>query len=161
LGWSNLRFEAGSIQNWEPAGGLDVLVALHACDTATDDALFKGIRTGASLLVTSPCCHKEIRPQLAHPAVVAPLLQHGILQERFSEMLTDAMRALLLEREGYAARVFEFVEPEHSGKNLMLSAVRRSGENSRATAANQDLENLRENFGIRTQRLLQLLDSLS
>lgn len=162
LGFSELRFEAGSIESWVPPGGLDVLVALHACDTATDDALFQGIRSGATLLVTSPCCHKELRPQLRPPPELAPALGHGILEERFAEILTDGIRALALERSGYSARVFEFVDAEHSGKNLMLSAVRRAG----AVGAASPVAALRESgalealllaHGISRQRLVDRL----
>ena len=158
LGWEELRFEQGAIENWTPAGGLDVLVALHACDTATDDALHQGIRHGATLLVTSPCCHKQVRPQLRAPAELAPALGHGILEERFAEILTDGIRALALERAGYEARVFEFVEPEHSGKNLMLAALRKPGSSARSVSAGGALETLMRTHGIENQRLVQLLE---
>jgi hypothetical protein len=157
LGWEELRFETGTIGNWEATESLDVLVALHACDTATDDALFRGIRSGASLLVTSPCCHKQIRPQLRCPPALAPALGHGILEERFAEILTDGIRALALQREGYSARVFEFIEPEHTGKNLMLSAVRSRKASGERFRANGELESLLSAHGIRHQRLVDLL----
>lgn len=159
LGWNELRFEAGSIGSWSPSQGLDVLVALHACDTATDDALFQGVRSGATLLVTSPCCHKELRPQLCMPPGLASALGHGILEERFAELLTDGIRALALERAGYSARVFEFVDSEHSGKNLMLSAVRRAGNKRLASSASGSVETLLQSYGITRQRLVDQMRS--
>jgi SAM-dependent methyltransferase len=103
---------------------LDLLIALHACDTATDDALARGIAAGARLLVVSPCCQKEIRPQLTAPPVLADALRQGIFQERQAEFVTDALRAQLLEWAGYKTKVFEFISTEHTAKNLMISAIR-------------------------------------
>ena len=133
-----LGFVAGGIKD-VPADGCDGLIALHACDTATDDALALGIRAGARLLVVAPCCQKELRPQLAPAAVLAPALRHGIFAERHAEFATDALRVLLLEWAGYRARAFEFVSGEHTAKNLMIAAVkaREPGEPSRARAARE------------------------
>jgi hypothetical protein len=103
---------------------LDALIALHACDTATDDALHAGHAAGARLLVVSPCCQKELRAQLQAPPVLADALRHGIFQERQAEFVTDALRAQLLECAGYRTKVFEFVSTEHTAKNLMLVAHR-------------------------------------
>lgn len=113
----------------------DVLVALHACDTATDDALAWGVAAGAALLIVAPCCHQEIRPQMIPPAVLAEPLRHGIFRERQAEFVTDALRAALLEQAGYSTRVFEFIAPEHTGKNLMIAAVKRAGPFDREAAA--------------------------
>ena len=121
-----LRFVQGDI----PAPGsaapepLDVLIALHACDTATDDALAAGHAAGARLLVVSPCCQKELRPQLVAPPVLADALRHGIFQERQAEFVTDALRAQLLECAGYRTKVFEFISSEHTAKNLLIAASR-------------------------------------
>src|SRR6202041_2930849 len=101
-----LSFRVGSIADTD-GGAADILIALHACDTATDDALAKGVAAGAALLVVAPCCQKEIRPQLTAPPVLAGALQHGIFQERQAEFATDALRALLLEWAGYRTKVFE------------------------------------------------------
>jgi len=156
LGFEHLRFVAGAIGEWQPEGALDVLVALHACDTATDDALYQGIKAGASLILSSPCCHKEIRPQLTLPAGLSMIKEHGILLERQAEIVTDALRAELLELNGYSARVFEFVEPEHSGKNLMLAGVRRLTRGELGGDARRFCE-MWESFGLRSQRLAFLL----
>ncbi len=118
-----------------PAPGLDVLIALHACDTATDDALAAGIAAGARLLVVSPCCQKELRPQLTAPAVLADALRHGIFQERQAEFVTDALRAQLLECAGFRAKVFEFISTEHTAKNLLIAAHRVHAADDPAFAA--------------------------
>ncbi|MEZ5964903.1 MAG: SAM-dependent methyltransferase [Planctomycetota bacterium] len=123
-GLSNLRFEVGTIATIPPVAA-DVVLALHACDTATDDALARAVAAGAQLILASPCCHKEVRPQLRAPAELMSILRHGILRERQAEIVTDALRAALLEAAGYAVDVIEFVASEHSAKNLLLVATRR------------------------------------
>ncbi|MEO5771401.1 MAG: SAM-dependent methyltransferase [Burkholderiaceae bacterium] len=125
LGLSGLHFEQGDVRE-RPVQPLDVMIALHACDTATDHALHLGIRSGASLLICSPCCHQQLRPQLQSPGVMAPMLKHGIHLGLQAEMLTDSLRALLLEAHGYDTQVFEFVSLEHTSKNKMILAVKRA-----------------------------------
>ena len=125
LGVDGLHFEQGDVRE-RPAEPLDVVIALHACDTATDHAIHLGIRSGAALIICSPCCHKQLRPQLKSPAVMAPMLQHGIHLGQQAEMLTDSLRALLLEAHGYETQVFEFVSLEHTSKNKMILAVKRA-----------------------------------
>ena len=125
LGLAGLHFELGDVRE-RPATPLDIMIALHACDTATDHAIHLGIRSGAALIVCSPCCHKQLRPQLESPGVMAPMLKHGIHLGQQAEMLTDSLRALLLEAHGYEAQVFEFVSLEHTGKNKMILAVKRA-----------------------------------
>lgn len=120
-----LAFHAGTIADATPAS-VDVLIALHACDTATDDALARGLAAGATLLVVAPCCQKELRPQLTPPPILADALRHGIFQERQAEFATDALRALLLEWAGYRTKVFEFISTEHTAKNLMIAAIKSS-----------------------------------
>jgi len=96
------------------------LIALHACDTATDDAIFKGIQAEAQLIICAPCCHKQIRKQITTSKNLQPILDYGILKERQAEMITDTIRALLLESAGYKTKVFEFISTEHTGKNVMI-----------------------------------------
>ena len=124
LGLDGLRFELGDVRV-RTATPLDIMIALHACDTATDHAIHLGIRSGAALIICSPCCHKQIRPQLESPAMLAPMLKHGIHRGQEAEMLTDSLRALLLEAHGYDTQVFEFVSLEHTSKNKMILAVKR------------------------------------
>jgi len=140
----------------EPAA-IDVMIALHACDTATDHAIDLGVRAGAAVLVCSPCCHKELRPQLARPRLLSGLLRHGIHVGQEAEMVTDSMRALLLETCGYEAQVFEFVSLEHTSKNKMILAKRRSAGGDRAQRARGELADLKSFYGIREQRLETLL----
>ena len=150
-----LSFIAGNISN-TPLPAADILIALHACDTATDDALAKGINAKAALLVVSPCCQKELRSQLTAPPVLAGALRHGIFQERQSEFVTDALRAQLLEWAGYRTKVFEFISTEHTAKNLMIAGI-RSGAVGDPLAAGR-LREFAAFYGIRSQRLASLLD---
>jgi SAM-dependent methyltransferase len=152
---AHLSFTAGSIADTALAQ-VDILIALHACDTATDDALAKGIAAGARLLVVSPCCQKELRPQLTAPAVLADAWRHGILRERQAEFATDALRAQLLEWAGYRTRVFEFVSTEHTAKNLMIVAVKGGAARDSALAAR--VRAFAAFYGIRTQSLARQLE---
>lgn len=136
-GLSGLDFVCGDVRSHVPER-LDLMVALHACDTATDHALHTGIRAGAAIIVCSPCCHKQIRPQMTLPEVLRPVLAHGIHLGQEAEMVTDSLRALLLEAHGYEAQVFEFVALEHTSKNKMILAQRRPAS-SRHDAARQAL----------------------
>ncbi len=125
LGLQGIDFEPGDIHQ-RPAEPVDIMIALHACDTATDVAMHRGVVSGAALVICSPCCHKELRPQMRPPELLAPLLRHGIHMTEQAEMLTDGLRALRLQAQGYDTRVFEFISPEHSAKNKMVLAVRRA-----------------------------------
>jgi len=145
-----LSFRQGSIAD-TAVDSADILIALHACDTATDDALAKGIAAGAALLVVAPCCQKEIRPQIVPPPVLAAALRHGIFEERHAEFATDALRAQLLEWAGYRTRVVEFISTEHTPKNVMIAAVRGRPPGDQSIA-----ERIREFaafYGIRRQTL--------
>jgi hypothetical protein len=136
----------------------DVMIALHACDTATDHALHRGIEAGAAVIVCSPCCHKELRPQLLSPHPLASVFRHGIHAEQHAEMLTDSLRALLLEAAGYDTQVFEFVALEHTRKNKMILAIRRpAGAAATSERALAEVAELQAAFGFRGQALLALL----
>jgi len=150
-GLTGLGFHAGDIAD-APLERMDVLLALHACDTATDDALARGIRAGAALILVSPCCHKELRPQLRAPAFLQGALRHGILLEREAEFVTDALRASLLEWAGYDTRVFEFIATEHTSKNLMIAGIKRRHHGPAADSERQVRE-LAGAYGIRSQQL--------
>ncbi len=161
-GMEGLRFVASNIAEYAVAPGLDCLIALHACNTATDDALFAGITAGARIILTAPCCHKELRPQVDAARQAGPLedlLRHGLFAERHAEMATDALRALLLEREGYRVRVGEFVSLEHTAKNVMLIATRRETPLAPAAVADLDrrIARLKAFYGIEHQFLETLL----
>src|SRR5579885_2051606 len=154
-GFERLRFRTGLIEDFEPTS-TDILIALHACDTATDDALYKGVRADASVIITAPCCHKELRPQMKVPPELRGVLRHGLLLEREAETVTDSLRALLLERAGYRVKVFEFVSTEHTRTNTMIAAVRRGAAASDEESLREFLE-LKKFYGIREQRLEKLL----
>ena len=123
IGANGLEFVQGEIASVK-LPPLDALIALHACNTATDDAIKRGIELGAKLIVVAPCCHKELRPQLGKPEPLAAVLRHGLMEERMAEWATDGLRALFLEWAGYRTKIMEFVGGEHTPKNLMIAAVR-------------------------------------
>lgn len=122
---SGLHFVCGDVKTHAPKQ-TDVMIALHACDTATDYAIHYGIRANASIIMCSPCCHKQIRPQLHSPDLLKPMLQYGVHLGQQAEMVTDSLRALLLEAHGYSTKVFEFISLEHTDKNKMILAVKRA-----------------------------------
>ncbi len=129
LNLDNLRFEVGDIAGC--GGRADLVVSLHACDTATDAALAKAVGWESKAILAVPCCQHEVARSIASE-VQAPLLKHGILRERAASLLTDAMRAELLEAAGYAVQVVEFIDTEHTPKNLMIRAVRTGKPGDRA-----------------------------
>jgi SAM-dependent methyltransferase len=128
LGWEGLRFEVSRIIEYQPPIKPDVVLALHACDTATDEALAQAVRWEARLIFSAPCCHHHLQAQMAEqpvPPVFQPVVRHGILKERVGDVLTDSFRAQILRILGYRTDVVEFISPEHTDKNLMIRAVRR------------------------------------
>ena len=134
LGAEGLRFEVGEIAGYDALDGVDLVVSLHACDTATDAALDRAVRAGARVILAVPCCQHELLPQLRSTAL-DPLLRHGTLRERFAAEVTDAARAQLLGAVGYDVQVVEFVELEHTPKNVLLRAVARPGRDTAKAAA--------------------------
>ncbi|MEJ3646864.1 SAM-dependent methyltransferase [Pseudomonas bubulae] len=121
-----LTFQHGDVRSFAPTP-IDVMIALHACDIATDYAIHMGIRSGAAIIMCSPCCHKQIRLQIQSPALLKPMLQYGLHLGQQAEMVTDSLRALYLEACGYDTKVFEFISLEHTNKNKMILAVKRAG----------------------------------
>jgi SAM-dependent methyltransferase len=153
--FGDLRFEVGDIAG-VTLTGVDVVIALHACDTATDDAIYRGIAAKAQLIFLAPCCHQELRLQLIPPADIAPLFKHGIQAERMTEGITDALRCMYLEASGYSTTIQEFIALEHTKKNLLISAVKNP------KAVDRDLlfrkaSDFQALFGITRQRLADLL----
>lgn len=133
-GFAGLNFIQGTIENFD-ASGINALIALHACDTATDDAIAKGIKTGAELIVVAPCCHKQIRREMEAGKSKNELefiTKYGTLLERQAEMVTDAMRGLLLEHAGYSVKLFEFISDAHTPKNVMIVAQKTGKKNPAA-----------------------------
>lgn len=158
-GFDGLEFVVGSIADQLP-GEVDILIALHACNTATDDAIYKGIAAGAGLIVAAPCCHQEIRPQIKPPEMLAGVLKHGVLLERTAETLTDGLRSLLLERGGYSTKLFEFVSIEHTPKNNMLVGTRLAEppEPAATDDVKRQIREIKETYGITHHHLEKLLD---
>ena len=158
LGLAGLRFETGDVGQHSVAP-TDIMIALHACDTATDVAMHHGLRSGAAVILCSPCCHKQLRPQMSAPPLLAPMLRHGIHMTEQAEMLTDTLRALLLQAEGYDTQVFEFISPEHTGKNKMVLAVRRATALPAAqrAALQAQVAALKAHYGVTQQALETLL----
>ena len=128
---------------------IDVLIALHACNTATDDAIIKGIESGAKLIICAPCCHKQIRQEMEKSKVVDAITRYGIFMERQAVMITDTIRALILEYFGYKTQVMEFIEMEHTPKNVLLVG-RKANEPSveEKEAILKEINNLKERYGI-------------
>lgn len=154
-GFGGLKFVESDIASFD-IGKIDILIALHACNTATDDAIYKGIMSKAEIIVTAPCCHQELRPQISPPEIFRDILKHGVLMERTAESLTDGIRSMLLECEGYETKMMEFVPLEHTPKNNMLVAI-RSKKTADTSELRKRLSELRSAFGIGSQRLDYLL----
>lgn len=121
---AGLEFREGDIADHEEAAPVDLAVSLHACDTATDDALAQAIRWRTRVILAVPCCQHELAKTI-DSRELAPLVRHGILHERFSAIATDGLRSLVLEISGYSTQVLEFIDLEHTAKNLLIRAVRR------------------------------------
>jgi hypothetical protein len=155
-GFDGLKFIHGSIADIDETD-VDILIALHACDTATDDALYKGIAANAEIIVAAPCCHQEIRKQMKPPALLAGILKHPVLLERTAETVTDGIRSMLLESKGYATKMFEFVATEHTPKNNMLVATKQNRQ-ADVLDIERQIADIRQTFRIRHHRLADLLD---
>jgi hypothetical protein len=150
-GYSDLKFAATAAAHL-PIEPLDILIALHACDTATDDAIAHGILANAALIVTAPCCQHELAPQLERPIEsLAGLMKFGLFKQRQADLVTDAARCLLMEASGYKVKVIEFVSTEHTAKNILIAGV-RSKDVDRA-AARRQYDNLKAVAGFATMRL--------
>lgn len=131
-GYENLKFSAGDIADYEGVDQVDMVVTLHACDTATDYALAKAIGWNAKVILSVPCCQHELNGTMGTVDVLAPVMDFGLLKERFAALVTDGLRAKYLEREGYETQVMEFIDMEHTPKNILLRAVRGNKGNQEA-----------------------------
>lgn len=157
LGVKNINFVCGDIAKYSGKNP-DIVITLHACDVATDYALAFAVERGAKAILSVPCCQKEVNAQLTKTsnALFAPLLRHGIFRERFSALVTDAVRAQLLEARGYKVQVLEFIDMEGTPKNLMIKAVLKGGAAAQSLAFEQSVRELLNAFGAR-QKLADLL----
>lgn len=154
--FNKLSFQQGSIEQ-ASLPVVDMLIALHACDTATDEAIYKGISANAKVIVCAPCCHKQIRKQMKPDNALHLITRHGILLERQAEMATDSIRALVLEAFGYKTKVFEFISTEHTPKNVLIAGVKKEKQQAEKEIKLAEITALKKIFGIKEHHLEKLL----
>jgi hypothetical protein len=148
--FKQLEFIEGTIEQYEDSN-INILIALHACDTATDDAIFKGINAHADLIVVAPCCHKQIRREIEKHKTKNELdflLKYGIFLERQAEMVTDGLRALILEYYGYSTKIVEFVSDSNTPKNVMIVAEKKSKTEAQKNEILTKIKETKQYFGI-------------
>jgi len=157
LGWKGLSFVARNIEDY-PIEKTDMLIALHACDTATDLAIAQGVGAKAQWILTAPCCHRQIRRAMkkGEQEVLGDVLRFGILEERQAEIITDGIRALLMEKKGYSTKVFEFISNEHTAKNLMIIGTKEDKEVD-TQAIQTKVDTIKQQFGIDRHYLEEIL----
>ncbi len=151
-----LKFEKGTIQEAD-ISVIDMLIALHACDTATDDAIYKGINANAKVIICAPCCHKQIRKQMAPENELKHITKHGILLERQAEIVTDTIRSLILEANGYKTKVFEFIATEHTPKNVLIVGIKAEKTAAAKQESLDKVKGIKKLFNINTHYLETLL----
>jgi len=144
LCYKNMDFIKEDLTNYTPNKEIDLVISLHACDTATDMAIGLGIRAKSKAIVVVPCCHKELLGQYKYE-VLDPIIKHGVFKARFADLLTDGMRTLMLEARGYETSVVEYISPLDTPKNLMIRAVKKKEKNEKAL---NEYEELKAKFSI-------------
>lgn len=155
IGYDGLEFINGTIEATEKLNP-DILIALHACDTATDDALFYGIQQKSKVIVVAPCCHKQVRKAIGQNELTDSLFRYGIMKERFATDITDLIRANILRYLGYTVKVIEFVGQEHTPKNIMITAVYTGRKNEAAMA---EIRQWMDLYAISSQALLDKIEA--
>ena len=159
LGCRGLEFHEGDIATHQETEPVDLAVSLHACDTATDDALAQAVRWRSRVILAVPCCQHELATKIDSPDLI-PLLRHGLLREQFAALATDALRSLLLEACCYATQIVEFTDLEHTAKNILIRAVRRDRPNPAWQATRlAEYHQLQQLLGIETCAIDRLLAS--
>jgi hypothetical protein len=158
LNCQGLRFVAGDMSTWEPSESVHLTVSLHACDTATDVALARSVSWQSQVILSVPCCHHELASQMDR-SFLAPVQKHGILHERLAETLTDGLRAAILEEHGYRTQVLEFIDLEHTPRNLLIRAVRRNCDEATPNSLSESIAALMAAAGLETCSLERLLQS--
>jgi SAM-dependent methyltransferase len=156
--FGGLNFVQGSIEGYDTTG-MDMLIALHACDTATDDAIYKGIKAGAQVIVTAPCCHKQIRREISRGKQTNELefiTRHGIFLERQAEMVTDGLRALIMEYFGYQTKVMQFISDQHTPKNVLIVGLKSSVTDTARAEILEKIKSAKAFFGIGYHHLEKL-----
>lgn len=157
--FSSLNFVQGTIEEYA-VDSIDLLIALHACDTATDDAIAKGIKANAKLIVVAPCCHKQIRKEITKGKAENELdflTQHGIFLERQAEMVTDGMRALIMEYFGYKTKAMQFISDAHTPKNVLLVGIKQDTSQVNQQLILTKIRDTKKYFGIGYHHLERLM----
>ena len=157
--FKNLNFTEGTIENYDSTD-TNILIALHACDTATDDAIYKGITAQADLIVVAPCCHKQIRREMEKNKASNELdflMKYGIFLERQAEMVTDGIRAMILEYFGYKTKVFQFISDAHTPKNVLVVGIKGKTNPKKQAEILEKLKVTKEYFGIGFHHLERLV----
>lgn len=127
-GYEKLKFLEGDIASYTGSSSVDMVVTLHACDTATDHALYKAVNWGAKVILSVPCCQHELNKQIKNE-ILKPVMKYGIVKERMAALITDALRAEILETKGYRVQLLEFIDMEHTPKNILIRAVKKNAAN--------------------------------
>ncbi|MCM1089931.1 MAG: SAM-dependent methyltransferase [Butyrivibrio sp.] len=155
LDYRGLSFERGDISTYDGAEQADMVVSLHACDKATDYALEKAVRWGARVIMAVPCCQHELNGQM-RCETLQPILKYGLIKERMAALVTDALRANLLEQQGYDTQILEFIDMEHTPKNLMIRAVKKNETGMKRRAERSDIQEVTDLLNV-SPTLEQLL----
>ena len=158
---SKIKFIKGCIEDYNPPK-IDMVVALHACNTATDDAIIKGIHHRSKVILCAPCCHKQIREDMEKSKVIDSITRFGIFLERQAVLITDAIRTLILEYYGYKTQVIEFVETEHTPKNILIIAVQSNYQPTEEFKKSiiEQIEKLKKQYGITKHYLEKVFDEV-
>ncbi len=146
-GYDRLHFLVGDIASYTECTSVDMVVTLHACDTATDHALYKAVNWGAKVILSVPCCQHELNQQIKS-TTLKPILKYGIVKERMAALITDALRAELLEQQGYRVQLLEFIDMEHTPKNILIRAVLKDSPQKEVKFTNGELESCMEFLGV-------------
>ena len=155
--FDHLNFEQGEIKN-AILPKIDVLIALHACDIATDDAIARGIKSQAKVILVAPCCHNQVRKSMKNHGSLAMMTKFGIMKARQAEILTDTIRALILESYGYQTKVFEFIATDHTPKNILITACKAKDIPVPDLAILEHVDTLKSTFDIAFHELEHLLE---
>ena len=155
-GYEKLFFFQGDISTFQGMDKVDMVVSLHACDTATDYAIKKAVDWNAKVIFAVPCCQHEVNGQIRNEMLL-PVLKYGILKERMAALITDGIRAELLEEMGYDTQVLEFIDMEHTPKNLLIRAIRRDGKENGQRQKQSEVHAMTKWLGVETT-LQKLLD---
>ena len=153
-GYEKLRFLEGNIADYTGVDEVDMVVTLHACDTATDFALDKAVSWNAKVILSVPCCQHELNGQMKND-LLAPIFKYGLIKERMAALLTDAMRAEYLESQGYDAQILEFIDMEHTPKNIMIRAIKKSISEEEKEEKERQLKQLTDFLNV--EQMLQKL----